>query len=346
MSAGLLMQIRRCAESGEAAVVLPIARLPPTAISHRRKLYNPCMALFSSARTRSQPPLPTRNGVAPSYVWLPAGPWLTVLAFLEQRFPDIASAVWVARMDRGEVMDAHGVRLNPESTYRRGACVFYYRELDGETPIPFAERILYRDDHLLVADKPHFLPVIPSGRFLHETLLVRLKKKTGLAHLTPIHRLDRETAGVVIFSHNPESRGLYQSLFQQRAMEKVYEALAPSLAGTAFPFTYRSRMVDGTPFFRMTEAEGEPNSETRIDVLERRGDLTLYQLCPVTGKKHQLRLHLAALGIPIVNDAFYPVALPCKGDDMSRPLQLLARAISFVDPLTGEQRHFQSNRKI
>jgi tRNA pseudouridine32 synthase/23S rRNA pseudouridine746 synthase len=291
-------------------------------------------------------PLPIRDGVAPSYIWLPDGPWTEVLAFLEQRFPEVAPALWKSRMRRGEVVDADGIRLGPGSPYRRGACIFYYRELEGETPIPFEEHVLYQDEQLLVADKPHFLPVIPSGRFLHETLLVRLKKKTGLAHLTPIHRLDRETAGVIIFSHNPATRGDYQSLFQQRAVEKIYEALAPTLADADFPLTYRSRMVDGTPFFRMEEAVGEPNSETHIEVLEHRGDVTLYRLRPLTGKKHQLRVHLAALGIPIINDAFYPVALPCKGDDVSRPLQLLARAISFRDPLTGQPRYFESMRQI
>ena len=290
--------------------------------------------------------LPIRDGVAPSYVWLPDGPWTDILAFLVQRFPDVAPALWISRMRRGEVIDADGVRLGPDSPYRRGARIFYYRELESETPIPFEAHVLYRDDHVLVADKPHFLPVIPSGRFLHETLLVRLKKSTGLAHLTPIHRLDRETAGVVIFSHNPASRGAYQSMFQKRAVNKIYEALAPTLAGIDFPLVYRSRMVDGQPFFRMEEAAGEPNSETHIEVLENRGDVSLYRLRPLTGKKHQLRLHLAALGIPIVNDAFYPAALPCKGDDMSQPLKLLARAISFCDPITGQQRHFESRREI
>jgi tRNA pseudouridine32 synthase/23S rRNA pseudouridine746 synthase len=291
-------------------------------------------------------PLPMLEGVSPSYVWLPAGPWKTVLAFLEARFPDVETATWISRMSKGEVVDAHGVHLNPDSSYRRGTCIFYYRELEGEFPIPFAENIIYQDDHILVADKPHFLPVIPSGRFLHETLLVRLKKKTGLEHLTPIHRIDRETAGVVIFSHNPQTRGDYQVLFQKREVNKVYEALAGSLAGVRFPFTYRSYMVEGKPFFRMEETEGKSNSETHIDILESRGKVSLYQLRPLTGKKHQLRVHLAALGIPIVNDAFYPDVQPCKGDDISLPLQLLARAISFQDPLTGRSHYFESEREL
>lgn len=269
-----------------------------------------------------------------------------MLTFLEERFPDVGAPTWIARMEKGEVVDAKGARLHPDSPYRRGACIFYYRELEGEAPIPFAEEVLYQDDHILVADKPHFLPVIPSGRFLHETLLVRLKRKTGLAHLTPIHRIDRETAGIVVFSHNPETRGTYQSLFQKREMKKVYEALAGTLPDACFPMTYRSCMVEGKPFFRMKETDGMPNSETHIDILETRDNVSLYRLRPVTGKKHQLRVHLAALGIPIINDAFYPDALPCKADDVSQPLKLLARAISFRDPLTGKEQVFASARKL
>jgi tRNA pseudouridine32 synthase/23S rRNA pseudouridine746 synthase len=197
-----------------------------------------------------------------------------------------------------------------------------------------------------VVDKPHFLPMIPTGRFLRETLLVRLKRKLDLPHLTPIHRLDRETAGVVIFSHNPATRGIYQSMFQKRVIRKTYEALAPVLPGRAFPFTYRSRMVDGEKFFVMKEEEGEPNSETLVELIEEEGGLARYRLHPHTGRKHQLRLHMASLGAPILNDAFYPVALPCKGDDFTAPLQLLARAIAFEDPLSGAPRSFASQRTL
>lgn len=301
------------------------------------------------SRSKRRPlvaPLPMREGVSASHVWLDEGNWPNMLTFMAARFPTVSEAEWVGRMERGEVVDLQGTRLRPDSPCRRGTCIFYYRELAHETPIPFTETILFQDEHILVADKPHFLPVIPTGRFVRETLLARLKHKTGLLDLTPIHRLDRETAGVVLFSHNRATRGIYQSLFQQRAMEKVYEALAPTRPELTFPLIRRTRMVNGEPFICMTEVDGEPNSETHIEVLEHRGELTLYRLRPVTGKKHQLRLHMAALGIPIMNDGFYPVPLPCKGDDVSQPLQLLAREISFTDPLSGTLRRFISERRL
>ncbi|GJI95103.1 pseudouridine synthase [Duganella caerulea] len=294
----------------------------------------------------SRAPLPMRDGVAPSYLWLPEGQWPDLLTFLVARYPDVTEASWRDRMVRREVVDGDGNALTPHSAYRRGMRIFYYRELDAETPIPFEEEVLFMDEHLVIVDKPHFLPMIPTGRFLHETLLVRLKKKLGEQDLTPIHRLDRETAGVVIFSRRQDSRGAYQSMFQKRVIEKEYEALAPRLHGREFPFTYRSRMVDGDKFFIMKEEAGEPNSETLIDVIEHRADCTLYRLHPHTGRKHQLRLHLSSLGIPIINDAFYPVALPCKQDDVSQPLKLLARRIAFTDPLSGERREFSSRRNL
>lgn len=299
------------------------------------------------AEANAYVPLPVRNGVAPSYLWLTETRAGGMLRFLAERFPDVPMESWAARLGRGEVVDAQGKPLEADSHVRQGMRIWYYRELDElETPIPFKERILFQDAHLLIVDKPHFLPMIPTGRFLHETLLVRLKAQLELPHLVPIHRLDRETAGVVIFSHNPDTRGKYQSMFQKRVVKKVYEALAGPIEGRAFPFTYRSRMQDAEQFFVSEEVPGEPNSETLIEMIERRGDVVRYRLHPHTGRKHQLRLHLSSLGAPILNDAFYPVALPCKGDDFSAPLQLLARAISFEDPLTGEMRRFESERSL
>jgi len=294
-------------------------------------------------------PLPVRDGVSPSFLWLPEGTWPDMRSFLIDWFPDVDIATWEARMAKGDVVDAQGNPLHPDTPYKRGICVFYYREIADETPIPFEEQVLFRDEHLLVVDKPHFIPVAPSGRFLHETLLVRLKKKLGLEHLVPLHRIDRETAGVVLFSHNPETRGSYQAIFRDRVIDKEYEALAPlPPIGKAlqFPFTYRSCIVKGEPFFCMQEVEGEPNSETWIDLIEQFDGIGRYRLRPVTGRQHQLRVQLSALGMPILNDAFYPVALPCKGDDVSHPLKLLARTLAFDDPLTGQRRYFESARTL
>ncbi len=253
-------------------------------------------------------------------------------------------------MARGEVVDEAGVRLDEKSPYRVGACVYYYREIDAEPSIPFAETILYEDENILVADKPHFLPVMPAGRFLRETLLVRLRQQGKSANLAPVHRLDRETAGVVLFSLNSETRGEYTALFRERRVSKVYEALAGSSPELKLPHTRRSRIVRGEPFFRMQEVAGTPNSETNIDLVRECDSASLYQLKPVTGQKHQLRLHLSALGIPIVNDRLYPrLTVPRElnsADDFSQPLKLLAKSLSFQDPLSGRDLRFESRQTL
>lgn len=291
-------------------------------------------------------PLPLVDGIAPSYIWLPPGQWPCLLAFLTARFADIGEAAWRSRMSRGLVVDGQGLAQGPDSPYQTGACIHYYRELDAEPAIPFRETVLYRDDHILVADKPHFLPVMPAGRFLQETLLVRLRRLGGLDDLAPVHRIDRETAGVVLFSVNPASRDAYAALFRERRVSKVYEAVAAHRPELVFPLTRRSRLEPGEPFFRMQEVAGEANSETAIDVLERRGDLTCYRVEPVSGRKHQIRVHFAGLGMPILNDRFYPQVLADEAADHANPLQLLARSLSFVDPVSGEARHFVSRLHV
>lgn len=301
---------------------------------------------MAQQRQKLVAPLPIRDGVGPSFLWIPEGRWDGLRHFLLEHFSEIEPVAWDARLAKGEVVDQHGTVLTADSAIARGMCIFYYRDAGPEAPIPFQEQILYRDEHIVVVDKPHFLPVTPAGRFVHETLLVRLRKTYGWEELVPLHRIDRETAGIVLFSHNPETRSAYQALFRERAMDKTYEALAPWRDALEFPLLRKSRIMPGTPFFRMREEAGEPNAETRIDLIERRGALALYRLEPVSGKQHQLRVHMAALGMPILNDDFYPDALPCKGDDFSRPLQLLARRLAFDDPLSGERRSFTSGRNL
>jgi tRNA pseudouridine32 synthase/23S rRNA pseudouridine746 synthase len=295
----------------------------------------------------SRQPLPTVDGVAPSRQTLPAaGRWETVLDFLSERHPSIGAETWAARMRAGRVVDEAGRRLAPESPYRAGACVYYYREPVEETRVPFEEKIIHLDEHILVADKPHFLAVVPAGRFLRETLLVRLKRKTGLNELVPVHRIDRETAGLVVFSVNPRTRGAYASLFQRREVSKVYEALSSAPPALDFPVTRRSRIVAGEPFFRVREVGGEPNSETRVDVSAVRDGMTLYEARPLTGRKHQVRVHLAALGAPVLNDRLYPEVVSGAPEEFDAPLKLLARSLSFRDPLTGRERRFESERKL
>ena len=298
-------------------------------------------------RDVSRRPLPTLDGVAPSRQTLPAaGRWETVLDFLSERHPAVGVETWAARMLGGRVVDEAGRLITPETPYRAGACVYYYREPEAETRVPFEEKIIHLDAHVLVADKPHFLAVAPAGRFLRETLLVRLKKRTGLDTLAPVHRIDRETAGLVVFSVNPSTRGEYASLFQRREVSKVYEALSSAPPALDFPVTRRSRVVAGEPFFRMKETEGEPNSETRVDVLGRRDGVTLYEARPLTGRKHQVRVHLAALGAPVLNDRLYPEVVSDAPEEFGAPLKLLARSVSFRDPLTGRERYFESEREL
>ena len=286
--------------------------------------------------------LPTRNGVGPSCVGLPAGSWPTITDFLVERFPAISRTVWLERMANHQVVDEFGVEVTPERPYPSHMRIYYYRAVADEVHVPFDEVILYQDNHLVVADKPHFLPVTPSGHYLQETLLVRLKKRLGLDTLIPIHRIDRETAGLVLFSMQPQDRNAYQAMFRSHAVTKHYEAIAPWRSDLTFPITRTSRIVEGTPFFRQREVPGMLNSETHIHVLDIRGNQARYALSPITGKKHQLRVHMNALGLPILNDRMYPPVADTPDDDYKKPLQLLAKSIEFVDPVTSESRKFDS----
>jgi tRNA pseudouridine32 synthase / 23S rRNA pseudouridine746 synthase len=291
--------------------------------------------------------LPTKEGVGPSTVALPDGPWLTVIDFLSQRFPSMPRADWVARMERGDVLDARGMPLSVTSAYRAHTKVHYYRSVAAEPRIPFEATVLFQDELLVAVDKPHFLPVMPTGRFVQESLLVRLKQLLGLDTLVPIHRIDMETAGVVLFCASPAARDRYAALFRDRQVAKTYQAIAPWPAAFAMPRVHRSRLARGDSYMQMQEQPGPPNSETMLSILEARADLARYRLTPITGRKHQLRAHMSALGIPIANDRLYPHDLgPRPADDYTKPLQLLAESIAFVDPITRQPRQFVSNQVL
>ncbi len=283
---------------------------------------------------------------SPSTLHLPRGNWTTVLDCLCEHFSHVSREVWLDRMARERVLDGEGRAVEPHTPYREGLAIRYFREMPAEIPVPFTETVLHADDNLVVVDKPHFLSVIPTGRYVEQTLLARLIARLGNPQLSPLHRIDRSTAGLVMFSANRSNRAQYQRLFRERSISKQYQAIAPPLPHLAFPFVYRSRLEKGVPFYLMREAEGEPNSETRIDVLERGEQYWRYALTPVSGKQHQLRVHMAALGAGIVNDDFYPVLNKQADDDFTRPLQLLAAALAFVDPLTGEHRQFTSRLQL
>ena len=287
---------------------------------------------------------PARNGVGPSCIGLPAGSWPLTLDFLAERFKAIPRDVWHQRMRQGDVVDEHGVQLAPDSAYQGHQRLYYYRAVPDEPRIPFDEVIVFQDEQLIVVDKPHFLPVMPSGGYLRETVLVRLKQKLGIDTLVPVHRIDRDTAGLVMFSVQPETRAAYHALFSQRQIKKTYEAIAPWREGLGLPMTRESRIVEAGHFMLQHEVSGAPNAVTHIDVLDVRGDLARYQLQPVTGKRHQLRVHMAALGLPILGDGLYPTLTPEGQVDYAHPLQLLAKSIEFTDPITGTSRHFESER--
>ena len=301
-------------------------------------------------------PLPLLDGIKPSYLNLPHDKQYIgkpLLCYLRARFPFIAESVWRARLNSGMVVNQRGEPLHENVLYQAGETIFYYREVsrEDEPRIPFDEKILWLDDDLIVVDKPHFLPVTPGGRFLRETLLTRLRLRPDLQHLdvaniTPLHRLDKDTAGVMLFSHNPATRAAYHTLFPSHAIQKTYHALAPTRLDLAYPLTVRTRLVPSEPYFLMRETAGEANAETRVRLLEQRGDVSLYELQPITGKKHQLRVQMMGLGMSLLNDVLYPIAQPENGDDYRKPLKLLAKRLDFIDPITGERRGFASEQGL
>ncbi|MFC6166779.1 pseudouridine synthase [Acinetobacter terrestris] len=291
---------------------------------------------------------PMIDGVSASKVFLPKmkpAP-TTVYQYLCQQFAHIEPAEWQQRFTDGLIYDALGQVLNLSSEYIENSHVFYYRCLAHEIHVPFEHEILFENEHLLVIDKPHFLTISPTGQYVQETLLVRLKKQSGNEFLTPIHRLDRETAGVVLFSKQPSTRAIYQEMFAQRQVSKTYHAIAPFHADLTFPCHTRYRMEKGQPFYTMQVVEGQINSETEIDLIEHDAVWGKYELKPITGKQHQLRVHLNSLGIAIKNDPFYPVVQHKREDDFSAPLQLLAKHIQFNDPITFQDMQFSSNFEL
>lgn len=274
----------------------------------------------------------------------------TVLAYLVHKFPQIAPALWHQRMAEGNVHWDDGEKITVQTPYRDQARVYYYREVKSEPAIPFKETILHHDEHILVVHKPHFLTLMPGGVFVEECLQRRVQITTGNDKLQALHRLDRMTAGLVMFSVNPDTRAHYHALFSERRIDKRYQAVASVTAERDLlgqSWVVKNRLTKAKkPSFLMHVGEGEPNSHSEIRCIDHKGDKARFELLPVTGKTHQLRVHMQSLGMPLLNDNFYPVLRDKQQDDFSQPLQLLAKSLSFVDPVTGQTRYFESPENL
>ncbi len=285
----------------------------------------------------------------PSCVSLPRAPkpYPAILDFLAQRFPFVGRSVWQQRILQGKVLGETGSPIDCETSYVPLQRLFYFRESQQEPLIPLEEKILFQNDELLVACKPPFLPVVPAGPYVNECLLHRLKLKTGNSDLVPLHRIDRETSGLVLFSLNRATRGLYGELFAAGRIEKTYQAVAVvSQRLTAREWTVENRLVKAEPWFRSKAVAGAINARSRIELVDYNDQRAHFLLHPQTGKQHQLRVHMSGLGFGILNDRYYPELLPKQADDLENPLQLLARSVKFTDPISGEKMAFETERKL
>ena len=284
-----------------------------------------------------------------SVVYLPdtGAPYPTLLDFFAGRFPKIPVQTWIERLSVGKVLNEDGQPVTLETAYLPNRRLFYYREVTEEPVIPLQEKIIFQNDHLLVACKPPFLPVTPTGPYVRETLINRLKEQTGNPFLSPINRIDRETSGLVLVSTNEKSRGAYQQLFMVGQVRKTYAAVAsfPGDSGQT-EWLVENRIEEGDPWFRMCIGAGKVNARSHIRLVQAKGHLAIFALQPRTGKKHQLRLHLSGLGFPILYDRCYPTLQEKRPDDFSRPLQLLSQKIEFRDPLSGKEMVFETTRSL
>jgi len=276
--------------------------------------------------------------------------WNNLLEFLVHKFPLIDKQIWTTRLSEGKVHWQSGEVVNANTSFQARQVLCYYREVQHEPTIPFEHHIIYQDEHILVACKPHFLPVTPGGKYINECLLERLRQQ-GFPDIVPMHRLDRETAGLVIFSINNKSRGTYCQLFADRAISKNYQAIAKlpqSVLQQPLPKNWdiSNRLEKSNPAFTMHETEGEDNAHSLISLLEIKNQSGLFELHPITGKTHQLRLHMMKIGLPILHDKFYPTLLSEQADNFNNPLQLLAKKLSFIDPLTEQQHQFETKRTL
>jgi tRNA pseudouridine32 synthase/23S rRNA pseudouridine746 synthase len=240
-----------------------------------------------------------------------------------------------------------GRTVAEQHPYAPHTFVWFHRDLPDEVPVPGQIHVVHRDERLVVVDKPAFLSSIPRGRHVRESVVVRLRDELGLPDLSPLHRLDRVTSGLLMLATERRWRGAYQSLFQGGRVRKTYRALAPVRPGLTLPVTVRDHLVKRRGTWQAEVVPDAPvNAETLVELESRVGDLGRYRLTPRTGRTHQLRVHLHGLGIPIVGDPLYPVVQDVPLDDFATPLQLLADELAFTDPYDGTERRFASVREL
>lgn len=300
-------------------------------------------------------PLPLRDGVDPVRIRLadPGQGPRSIPEELRRRFPDQIDELEAALAD-GLVVTADGTPVTDATRRRRGMDVWTYRTPEPEIPVPDQLGLLYADDRLVVVDKPHFLATTPRAGHVTETALVRARRDLGLDDLAPAHRLDRLTAGVLLFTADPDHRGAYQGLFAGRRVRKTYLAVAPAPDGTPEVRERSSRIHKTRGILQAKEVDGHPDAHTRITLLATRAHhwqggperLGLYRLEPTTGRTHQLRVHMNALGTPILGDDLYPTIREITPGDFSDPLQLLAESLAFTDPVSGRERRFRTRRTL
>ena len=349
------------------------------------------------------PPLAQKNGIDPIQLILPLVEELpaelapsntapnntapnntaptTIADYLIARFYPNDPQIIHARFNTGEVRLDDGTILTSDSPYMPGERIWYFRELADEPQLPSDMPVLYEDEHVLAIDKPHFLPTTPRGSYIAQTALTKLRVREQNPLLIPIHRLDRPTAGVLLFAKTVQARRPFQMMFQHRQASKTYRAVAPVPADVTAAEqalsteglqvrSHIQKIRDQLQVQQLSEqecaAQGvEPNTLTTVKILRtftpsaqavegwraepalnKKQEWALYDLEPHTGKTHQLRAHLNLLGSPILGDVLYPQVLPDTPDRPEYPLQLLAYSLHFEHPITGERVDLHSGRSL
>ncbi|HXH76983.1 pseudouridine synthase [Nocardioides sp.] len=266
-------------------------------------------------------------------------------AWLRDKLPqhvDVAPFLAEARFVYGD-----GRAVRGDDPYRPHTFVWFHRDLRPEVEVPGDLVVVHRDERIVVVDKPAFLATIPRGQHVQQSVVVRLRNDLGLPELSPLHRLDRVTSGLLLLATERRWRGPYQTMFEHGTVRKTYRALAPWRPDLPLPVTVRNHIHKTRGEWRAEVVpDARVNAETLVEVESRLGDLAVYRLTPRTGRTHQLRVHLDGLGIPIEGDPLYPVVRETSIDDFSRPLQLLASELDFVDPVDGTRRTFVSERQL